>query len=492
MATMMDMASGRSTPTSVLATDQVSFMSDGQSSTPKKSHFCPWPNCHKVFTRSAHLARHVRSHGGEKPYACPHEGCGKQFSRSDVLKEHTRIHDVNKIRKRKVKKAEDQSQMNVKKSVLTPTVSYGSAAALSQRNIEQLSAIPPPLRRTSDEVASAQSPTVSPNVSLRAGHMVSDAYQHSAHSAPQPRRHLSSALLSPQGHYASEQAFQLCDPRLYMHQMIPCTAPRQHQVGQMQCTPPQERGFGGHHHSHHGQRDMPIDLEYDMNGAGSSWPMDAIPFSTALPNMATMSGSSTEGQLQAVRHRTDSLASASSEASSTSFTGHHQSPSPLSHMDLCSTPPPLFQHQHQQNTIQPMNVPVVLSHSGHPHFRRSASMYSISPQLSEGMPSLSTNQQQDNPSSQDLMFATSLSASMMPIDVDTNQQEELRSASMAMATTANELKVMEAEMLLAQKDWGSLPDNYQQKSFEHQTVTSVPFSLSSTQTSHFTPRPPLA
>ncbi|ORY98363.1 hypothetical protein BCR41DRAFT_314398, partial [Lobosporangium transversale] len=59
---------------------------------PKKPHFCPWPDCHKTFTRSAHLARHIRSHGGEKPYTCPHEGCGKQFSRSDVLKEHIRTH----------------------------------------------------------------------------------------------------------------------------------------------------------------------------------------------------------------------------------------------------------------------------------------------------------------------------------------------------------------------------------------------------------------
>ncbi|KAF9186144.1 histone deacetylase [Haplosporangium sp. Z 767] len=72
-------------------------------SSPKRPHLCPWPNCHKAFTRSAHLARHVRSHGGEKPYACPYVGCGKQFSRSDVLKEHIRIHDVNKVRKRKVR-----------------------------------------------------------------------------------------------------------------------------------------------------------------------------------------------------------------------------------------------------------------------------------------------------------------------------------------------------------------------------------------------------
>ncbi|KAG9322251.1 hypothetical protein KVV02_003167 [Mortierella alpina] len=406
MATMMDLASGRSAPTPFLSTDQVTFMSDGQSSIPKKSHFCPWPNCHKVFTRSAHLARHVRSHGGEKPYTCPHEGCGKQFSRSDVLKEHTRIHDVNKIRKRKVKKAEDPSQMNVKKNVLTPTASYGGGAALSQRNIEQLSAIPPPLRRTSDEVASAHSPTFSPNMSLRAGQMLPGAYQHSAHSAPQPRRHLTSALLSAQGQgqYASEQTVQLCDPRLYTPKMIPC-ASRQRQAGQMPYTPPQEPGFGGYHRSQHGQRDMSNDLQFDMGSAGSSWPMDAIPFSTAVPTMASMSGSSTEGQLQ---------------------------------------------------------IP------------------------NDGMPSLSAIEQQEAASSQDLMFATSLSGSMMPIDMDPSQQQaEPRSATMAMATAVNELKVMEAEMLLGHKGWNALPDDYQQRSIEHQAVTSIPFSLSSTQASTF-------
>ncbi|KAG0051809.1 hypothetical protein BGZ83_003285 [Gryganskiella cystojenkinii] len=82
---------------------------EGEATRPKKSHHCPWPNCHKTFTRSAHLARHVRSHGGERPYACPQEGCGKRFSRSDVLKEHIRIHDANKVRKRKVKSLDQSS-----------------------------------------------------------------------------------------------------------------------------------------------------------------------------------------------------------------------------------------------------------------------------------------------------------------------------------------------------------------------------------------------
>ncbi|CAO3574381.1 unnamed protein product [Mortierella alpina] len=432
----------------------------------------------------------MRSYDGSLGYSLQgsfsgvHESLRTSISPSppinDVLKEHTRIHDVNKIRKRKAKKAEDPSQMSVKKSVLTPTVSYGSAAAPSQRNIEQLSAIPPPLRRTSDEVASAQSPAYSHNMSSRAGYMLPGAYQHSARNAPQPRRHLSSALLSPQGQCTPEQTAQPCDPGLYSHPMLSCSASHQRQVNHMPYTPLQEPGFGGHRRAHQGQRDVPIDLKFDMSGAGTSWPMDTISFPTALNNMASMHSSSTDGQLQIVRHRTDSLASASSEASSASMTGHHQSPSPLSHMDFCNTPPPHLQQQ--QSTMQPVAIPATMGHSNHPHFRQSTPMYPISSQPNDGVPSQSANQQQDNASSQDLMFATSLAGAVLPIDMDTSQQQNApRSVSVAMATAVNELKVLEAEMLLAQKDWNSLPDDYQQRSFEHQAATSVPFSLSSTQ-----------
>ncbi|KAI8604096.1 hypothetical protein EDD21DRAFT_239775 [Dissophora ornata] len=125
----------------------------------KKPHFCPWPNCHKSFTRSAHLARHIRSHGGEKPYACSQEGCGKHFSRSDVLKEHIRIHDVNKVRKRRGRNSVDQVKASAIKKNNT---SSAAAAAMFQQNAAQLSAIPPPLRRrTFDGVEAAPSTTFS-------------------------------------------------------------------------------------------------------------------------------------------------------------------------------------------------------------------------------------------------------------------------------------------------------------------------------------------
>ncbi|EKC99305.1 RNA polymerase II transcription factor [Trichosporon asahii var. asahii CBS 8904] len=41
--------------------------------------------CNKVFTRSEHLARHVRKHTGERPFPCH---CGKAFSRLDNLRQH--------------------------------------------------------------------------------------------------------------------------------------------------------------------------------------------------------------------------------------------------------------------------------------------------------------------------------------------------------------------------------------------------------------------
>ncbi|KAF9919961.1 hypothetical protein FBU30_010337 [Linnemannia zychae] len=120
---------------------------------PRKPHVCPWPNCNKTFTRSAHLTRHVRAHGGEKPYSCPHEGCGKRFSRSDVLKEHIRIHDGNRVRKRRVRGSSDSNSIssglssssasaNAKRNSLTAAANLATSV---EQSTAQLFAIPPPL-----------------------------------------------------------------------------------------------------------------------------------------------------------------------------------------------------------------------------------------------------------------------------------------------------------------------------------------------------------
>ncbi|KZV90540.1 hypothetical protein EXIGLDRAFT_720235 [Exidia glandulosa HHB12029] len=47
-------------------------------------HKCPV--CQSTFTRPQHVARHMRSHTGDRPYKCTI--CGDQFARSDLLSRH--------------------------------------------------------------------------------------------------------------------------------------------------------------------------------------------------------------------------------------------------------------------------------------------------------------------------------------------------------------------------------------------------------------------
>ncbi|KAL2868359.1 uncharacterized protein BJX67DRAFT_55179 [Aspergillus lucknowensis] len=51
-----------------------------------------FPPCNLSFTRSEHLARHIRKHTGERPFQCH---CSRRFSRLDNLRQHAQTVHVN-------------------------------------------------------------------------------------------------------------------------------------------------------------------------------------------------------------------------------------------------------------------------------------------------------------------------------------------------------------------------------------------------------------
>ncbi|KAK0610677.1 hypothetical protein B0T17DRAFT_512161 [Bombardia bombarda] len=75
--------------------DDETINADGTKSKKKKSQrfYCTdYPPCNLSFTRSEHLARHIRKHTGERPFQCH---CSRRFSRLDNLRQHAQTVHIN-------------------------------------------------------------------------------------------------------------------------------------------------------------------------------------------------------------------------------------------------------------------------------------------------------------------------------------------------------------------------------------------------------------
>ncbi|KAF9344384.1 hypothetical protein BGX34_005739, partial [Mortierella sp. NVP85] len=94
-----------------------------------RKHICPVPNCYKSFTRSSHLARHIRSHTSEKLFVCPVESCGLGFMRSDALREHARSH-ITRGRTRK-SSSDSGSQSNGESSPMSHSPTSSARSSMS-------------------------------------------------------------------------------------------------------------------------------------------------------------------------------------------------------------------------------------------------------------------------------------------------------------------------------------------------------------------------
>ncbi|KIY64273.1 hypothetical protein CYLTODRAFT_446108 [Cylindrobasidium torrendii FP15055 ss-10] len=134
---------------------------------PAKTFQCRgYGECRMVFSRSEHLARHIRKHTGERPFTCH---CGKQFSRLDNLRQHAQTVHADK--------QEENEKMMRELSALHATMSAASKARTGRRTQ------PAPANQkdvgtngSNDASASASSASMRPGTST--GYEGGEGWQH--------------------------------------------------------------------------------------------------------------------------------------------------------------------------------------------------------------------------------------------------------------------------------------------------------------------------
>ncbi|EJD06179.1 uncharacterized protein FOMMEDRAFT_153579 [Fomitiporia mediterranea MF3/22] len=128
-----DMVSAPAAPPPSNPTSRDANVAKRYRAAPAKTFQCRgYGDCHMVFSRSEHLARHVRKHTGERPFTCH---CGKQFSRLDNLRQHAQtVHSD---------KPEDNERMMRELTALHTSMAAAHKAATSRGKRSQQSLATP-------------------------------------------------------------------------------------------------------------------------------------------------------------------------------------------------------------------------------------------------------------------------------------------------------------------------------------------------------------
>ncbi|KWU44187.1 hypothetical protein RHOSPDRAFT_25833 [Rhodotorula sp. JG-1b] len=156
------LADGSSAPPTM---EQLHFAGLTKTGHPKRVYVCKAPDCERVFKRSEHLKRHVRSiHTYEKPFQCQWPTCKKFFTRHDNLKQHLRVHrhptqtdeDFSALlqkffAQRHEDAKEEQAQWQEQQGLHVPRASSGSTSSATASSSKKPQSQRPKLQR--DEAA---------------------------------------------------------------------------------------------------------------------------------------------------------------------------------------------------------------------------------------------------------------------------------------------------------------------------------------------------
>jgi hypothetical protein len=171
--------------------------------------FCTdFPPCNLSFTRSEHLARHIRKHTGERPFQCH---CSRRFSRLDNLRQHAQTVHVNEdIPSESLAATGTRFQRQIRTDRVRPQGSRSRASTLGSagghsrghsRNLStsSMTSVASTVSSLGEDIMRRSTPTFTSEHAARA-RLSLDTYSSVATGSPGPQHYYPVGAQSPSGY----------------------------------------------------------------------------------------------------------------------------------------------------------------------------------------------------------------------------------------------------------------------------------------------------